>query len=75
MKDLLFTSNPVIISRISAILEAEDIQYVVLGGVASLFGGDYAGISTRMMVEENCHEEAIRLIRECHLENDVELKL
>ena len=72
MKDLLFTSNPVILSRISAILEAENIEFVVLGGVASLFGGNFAGMSTRVMVEESKFEKAIRLIRENHLQDDVE---
>lgn len=62
-----------ILSRISAILEAENIEFVVLGGVASLFGGDFAGMSTRVMVEENKFDRAIRLIRENHLQDDVEL--
>lgn len=75
MKDLLFSDNPVVISRVSALLEAENIEYVVLGGHASLFGGGLDVIQSRIMVEQEKHAKAIRLIRAENLENDVELKL
>lgn len=75
MKDLLFSDNAVVISRVSALLEAEDIEYVVLGGHASLLGGGIGVIQSRIMVEAKKHTKAVRLIREENLENDVELKL
>ena len=74
MKDLFFSDNPVVISRVSAILEAEDIEYVVLGGHASLLGGGIPVIQSRVMVEADQHETAVALIRAEKLENDVELK-
>ena len=74
MKDLFFSDNPVVISRISAILDAEDIEYVVLGAHASLLGGGIPVIQSRVMVESDQHETAVSLIRAENLENDVELK-
>ncbi len=75
MKDLLFSDNAVVISRISALLEAEDIEFVVLGAHASLLGGGIGVIQSRVMVEPKKHAEAVRLIRQENLENDVDLKL
>ncbi len=74
MRDLFFSDNPVVISRISAILDAENIRYVVLGAHASLLGGGIPVIQSRVMVETDKHKTAIALIREENLENDVELK-
>lgn len=75
MKDLLFSDNPVVISRVSAMLTAKNIKFVVLGGHASLFGGGIGVIQSRIMVEQEKHAKAVRLIRAENLENDVELKL
>ncbi|MDA0707870.1 MAG: DUF2007 domain-containing protein [Proteobacteria bacterium] len=75
MKDLLLTDNPVIISRVSALLEAEGIEFVVLGAHASLFGGGIGPIQTTVMVEQRYHTKAVKLIRQLGLEDDVELKL
>lgn len=74
MKDLLFSDNPVVISRISALLEAEDIEFVVLGAHASLWGGGIGPIQSRVMVENNKHAKAAELIRESSVANDVDLK-
>ena len=71
----MFSDNPVIISRVSAIFDAENIQYIVLGGLASLFGGSVKGIQNRVMVKSEHHRKAVRLIRELGIENEVELKL
>ncbi len=74
MKDLFFSDNPVVISRLSALLDGENINYVVLGGHASLLGGGIHGIQSRVMVDEAVHGRAVRLIRQENLENDVDLK-
>ncbi|MBT5186774.1 MAG: hypothetical protein HOH19_10220 [Kordiimonadaceae bacterium] len=71
----MFSDNPVIISRVSAIFDAENIEYIVLGGLASLFGGGIKGIQNRVMVKSEDHRKAVKLIRELGMENDVELKL
>jgi len=74
VKDLFFSDNPVVISRVSAILDAEDIEYVVLGGHASLLGGGIPVIQSRVMVDADKHKKAVALIRAENLENDMELK-
>lgn len=70
----MFSDNPVIISRVSALFDAENIEYVILGGTASLFGGALGGIQNRLMVKSEQHQKAVRLIRDLGLEYDVELK-
>jgi len=75
VKDLLFSDNAVVISRVSALLDAEGIEFVVLGAHASLLGGGIGVIQSRVMVEPKKHAKAVRLIREENMENDVELKL
>ncbi len=74
MKDLFFSDNPVVISRISALLDAEDIEFVILGGHASLLGGGVGVIQSRVMVEATQHQKATDLIRAENLDRDVELK-
>lgn len=75
MKDLLHSDNPVVISRVSALLAAENIEFIVLGAHASLLGGGIGAIQSRVMVEQKKHHKAVRLIRQENLENDVDLKL
>jgi hypothetical protein len=55
-------------------LGEEDINYVVLGGHASLLGGGIGGIQSRVMVDEKSHGRAVWLIRQENLENDIDLK-
>ena len=73
-KDLLFSDNAVVISRISALLEAENIEYVVHGAHASLLGGGIGVIQSRLMVDIEKHAKAVRLIRAENLDNDVDMK-
>jgi hypothetical protein len=75
VKDLMFSDNPVLISRVSALFDAENVEYVVLGGTASLFGGALNGIQSRIMVNTEHHRKALRLIRDLGIEDEVELKL
>ena len=75
MKDLLFSDNAVVISRVSALLEAESIDFVVLGAHASLLGGGIGVIQSRVMVDPQKHHMAVQLIRQENMENDVELKV
>lgn len=73
MKDLCFSDNPVLISRISALLGGDNIEFVVLGGHASLFGGGIGLIQSRIMVEEDKHQRAAWLIRTEGLDQDVDI--
>ncbi len=70
----MFSDNPVLISRVSALFEAETIEYVILGGTASLFGGALGGIQNRLMVKSEQHQKAVKLIRDLGIEHEVELK-
>lgn len=72
MIEIFATDNSVLISRISALFDAEEVPFVVLGNHASLLGGGIMGIGQRVMVEEDYIPKAIRLIRENGLEGDVD---
>lgn len=71
MVEFFTTDNYVLISRISALFNAEDMPFMVLGNHASLFGGGIAGIGQRMMIEEENIQKALRLIREIGLEKEI----
>ena len=53
MKPLFLSDDAVLISRVSALLDAENIDFVVLGANASLWAGGIGPIQTKVMVEEN----------------------
>lgn len=72
MIEIFSTDNNVIISRISALFDAEDIPFVILGNHASLLGGGILGIGQRVMVDPDYIPEAIRLIRENGLKGDID---
>jgi hypothetical protein len=72
MIEIFATDNTVLISRISALFDAEDVPFVVLGHHASLMGGGILGIGQRVMVAEEYIPKAIRLIRETGLKGDVD---
>jgi len=70
--EIFATDNSVLISRISALFDAENIPFVVLGNHASLLGGGIMGIGQRVMVAEEYIPKAIRLIRENDLSGDLD---
>jgi len=72
MIEIFSTDNNVLISRISALFDAEDVPFMILGNHASLLGGGIMGIGQRVMVEEKYIPKALRLIRENDLKNDVD---
>ncbi len=72
MIEIFATDNSVLISRISALFDAEEVPFVVLGNHASLMGGGIMGIGQRVMVAEEYIPIAIRLIRENGLKGDVD---
>ena len=72
MIEIFATDNSVLISRISALFDAEEVPFVVLGNHASLLGGGIMGIGQRVMVGEEYIAKAIRLIRENGLKGDVD---
>jgi len=70
--EVFSTDNSVLISRVSALFDAEEVPFVVLGNHASLMGGGIPGIGQRVMVGEEYIPKAIRLIRENGLKGDVD---
>ena len=72
MIEIFATDNNVLISRISALFDAEDLPFVILGAHASLMGGGILGIGQRVMVNEESISKALRLIRENGLEGDID---
>lgn len=73
MIEIFTTDNTVLISRISALFNAEDIPFMVLGNHASLLGGGIAGIGQRMMVGQENARKAVLLIRQTGLLKDVDM--
>ncbi len=72
MIEIFATDNSVLISRVSALFNAEEVPYIVLGHHASLMGGGIMGIGQRVMVGEEYIATALRLIRENGLKGDVD---
>ncbi|GEM_PF-735043 len=71
--EIFTTDNTVLISRISALFNAENIDFMVLGNHASLLGGGIAGIGQRMMVGAENTQKALRLIRQTGLQDDIDI--
>ncbi len=72
MIEIFSTDNNVLISRISALFDAEEVPFVILGHHASLMGGGILGIGQRVMVAEEFIPTAIQLIRENGLKGDID---
>jgi len=70
--EIFSTDNNVLISRISALFDAQEVPFVVLGHHASLLGGGIMGIGQRVMVAEDYIPKALRLIRENGLKGDID---
>jgi len=70
--EIFATDNNVLISRISALFDAEGVPFVVLGNHASLLGGGIMGIGQRVMVEEQYIPKALTLIRQAGLKGDID---
>ncbi|PHZ85900.1 DUF2007 domain-containing protein [Paremcibacter congregatus] len=72
MIEIFATDNSVLISRVSALFDAEEVPFVILGHHASLLGGGIMGIGQRVMVDPDYIPKALRLIRENGLKGDID---
>ncbi|WP_321389218.1 DUF2007 domain-containing protein [Emcibacter sp.] len=72
MKELFSSDNLVLITRVSALFAGGGLDFYVLDGHASLFGGGIEGIARRVMVPPESVAQAKRLIREAGLADDVD---
>ena len=62
MRELLRTNNPVRISWLFALLEAEGIEAIVLDGHTSVLEGSISAIERRVMVVDDDYDRARHLI-------------
>ena len=72
MRELFSSDNVVLITRVSALFDSEGIEFCVLDGLASLFGGGIGGIARRVMVAPESTARAKFLIRQAGLADDVD---
>lgn len=64
MKEILRSNNPVLISRIRALLAGEGINFFILDFNASIIEGSIGALPQRLSVADDEVAEAERLIRE-----------
>lgn len=62
MKELLRTNNPVLISWLQALLADSNIDCIVLDAHTSVLEGSAGAIPRRVMVIDEDHERAKRLV-------------
>ncbi len=62
MKELLRTNDPTLIAFASALLEGEDIDCFVLDGHMNVLEGNIGIFPRRMMVLEQDHDRALRVL-------------
>lgn len=62
MKELFRTNDPVLLSWADALLRSEGIEALVLDGHASVVDGSIGAIPRRLVVEDEEHPRAQRLI-------------
>ncbi|MEZ5871834.1 MAG: DUF2007 domain-containing protein [Nitratireductor sp.] len=68
MKELLRTNNPVTISFVEALLRDCGIEHMVLDGNMAVLEGSLGILPRRVLVDEDRHSQALRLMREAGLE-------
>lgn len=68
MKELLRTNNPVLMSWIGALLAESRIEAIVLDGHTSVLEGSIGAIPRRIMVVDEDHARACRLLAEAGIE-------
>ena len=64
MKELLRTNDPVLLSFATALLAGQKIEAVVLDGHTSVLEGSIGAITRRLMVADEDHARAKRVIEE-----------
>lgn len=64
MKELLRTNNPVLLSFASSLLAEADIEAVILDSHTSILEGSIGAIPRRLMVRDEDHARAKRLLQD-----------
>ncbi len=73
MRELIRTNDPVLISFLEALLKSEQIDHFVLDQNMSILDGSLGILPRRVMVLDNDHEKAARLLRLAGLGGELEL--
>lgn len=72
MKELLRSNDPVLLSFVSALLSEAEIGFIVLDTNMSVMEGSIGILPRRVLVEEDCIDEARNLLTEAGVGHDLE---
>jgi hypothetical protein len=72
MKDLLRSNDPVLLSFVSALLSEAEIGFIVLDTNMSVMEGSIGILPRRVLVEDDCIDEARNLLTEAGVGHDLE---
>lgn len=74
MKELLRSNDQVLLSFVSALLEEADIAFIVLDTNMSVLEGSIGILPRRVLVEEDCIDQARNLLTEAGVGHDLDGK-
>jgi Putative prokaryotic signal transducing protein len=71
VRELVRTNNPVLISAITALLDGARIPHSVLDQNMSVLEGSLGILPRRILVDDERHDEACRLLNDAGLANEI----
>ncbi len=71
MKELLRSNDPVLLSFVSALLKEVDIAFLVFDTNMSVMEGSIGILPRRVLVEEDCIDQARNLLAEAGVGHDI----
>lgn len=71
MKELLRSNDPVLLSFVSALLNEAEIGFIVLDTNMSVMEGSIGILPRRVLVEDDCIDEARNLLTEAGVGHDL----
>jgi Putative prokaryotic signal transducing protein len=72
MKELLRSNDPVLLSFVSALLSEAEIGFIVLDTNMSVMEGSIGILPRRVLVEDDCIDEARNLLTDAGVGHDLE---
>jgi len=72
MKELLRSNDPVLLSFVSSLLSEAEIGFIVLDTSMSVMEGSIGILPRRVLVEDDCIDEARNLLTEAGVGHDLE---
>jgi hypothetical protein len=72
MKELLRSNDPVLLSFVSSLLSEAEIGFIVLDTNMSVMEGSIGILPRRVLVEDDCIDEARNLLTEAGVGHDLE---